>query len=189
MDKDIEQQRSRWLKAVKRIVETCLKREAQLADICPQRTHLDKGTKWTALKSIAILSRDISAQVKRLAALETDGGVGFVNVLGHCPDELTAVVLSLLVAARLDSAAASQFRVLSDVMNAAAVRDPIVALQVRNMFRGRSELAPLVVLGRGIAADECFVTLRESVFNKILNQSQDALEARCEAEALLGKAR
>ena len=135
------------------------------------------------------MSREISGQVQKIKDIERDGGIGFANVLGRTPDELTTVVLCLLVAARLDSSAASQFRILADLMSKAAVRNPCVALQVRGMFRSESALARLVVLGRGIVADECFITLRESVLNRILAQPSDALEARCEAEALVGKTR
>lgn len=188
-ERSLEQQRRCWLVTAKLITFACLKREAGLSDLCPQRTHLDQETKRAALRSVAHQTREIKMLVKRLADLEEDGGVGFVNVLGKPPDELTAVVLCLLMAARLDSAAASQFRILADVMNAAAVRNPLVALQVRNMFRSGSELFSLVVLGRCVNADEAFINLRESVFNKILALPSDALESRCEAEALVGKVR
>jgi hypothetical protein len=192
MDKkpDIQQQRSLWLGVAKQIVEKCFSREARLLDLCPR--YLDKdGEKANALKAISGLTKEIGKKVQKLKDIERDGGmIGFTNVLGNTPeDEVTTVVLVLLVAARLDCSAAGQLRTLADLMNQAAVRNPVVALQVRGMFRPGTALFPLVVIGRGICADECFVTLRESVFNRILAQPSDALEMRLEAEALVGKIR
>lgn len=186
---DVEQRRSLWLGVAKQIVEKCFSREARLLDLCPR--YLDKdGEKANALKAITGLTKEIGKKVQKLNEIERDGGIGFTNVLGHTPDdEVTTVVLCLLVAARLDCSAAGQLRTLADLMNQAAVRNPVVALQVRGMFRPGTALFPLVVLGRGIVADECYVTLRESIFNRILAQPSDALEVRLEAEALVGKIR
>lgn len=89
MDKiqDVEQRRSLWLATVKTITETCFQREAQLSDLCPQRTPLDQDAKTLALKSIARLSREVSGQVQKLKDIERDGGIGFSVVLGQPPDE------------------------------------------------------------------------------------------------------
>jgi hypothetical protein len=148
---------------------------------------LDQKAKRESLKAIALLSKEISIQIQHLHRLEQGGGIGFRVVLGSQPDELVAVVLALLVSARLDCAVGSQMRSVQDVINFTAIRNPVIAAQVRGMFRSDSVLYRLVVLGqRGFALDQCSCTLRESVLNRILAQPSDETEAKCEAEILLG---
>ena len=182
---DLEQRRSLWLATGKQITEICFERESQLGDLCPQRTSLDQKTKNQALRKISVLSKEISKKVETLADIERDQGFGF-GVLGHDPDELTVVVLSLLLAARLDASVARSIRTIQDVMDFTAVRNPSIALIVRNMFRSDGKLFQFISLGRYIVLDELPVTLRESVFNRILGQPSDLVEARCEAESLVG---
>ena len=188
-NQDIEQRRALWLATVKTITEKCFTREAKLADLCPQRLSLDQETKAQALKSIARISREISIQVNTLTDIEKSGGLGFSVVLGHAPDELTSIVMCLLISARLDNSVTHLLRCVSDVMNQASVRNPSSSLRVRNMFRSDSEIFNFVGLGRGIARDELSVSLRESILNRILSQPSDAIEVKCEAELLVGKGR
>jgi hypothetical protein len=54
------------------------------------------------------------------------------------------------------------------------------------MFRSDGTLFPYVCLGRYIVLDELTVTLKESVFNRVLGMPSDLVEVRCEAEALVG---
>jgi hypothetical protein len=71
-------------------------------------------------------------------------------------------------------------------MDYASVRNPSIALNVRNMFRSDGKLFPFISLGRYIVLDELTVTLRESVFNRIIGQPSDLVEQKCDAEALVG---
>jgi hypothetical protein len=183
---NIEQRRSQWLATGKQIVETCFAREAQLGDLCPQRANLLQKDKNQALRKISILSKEISKKVEALAEIERDQGFGFSKVLGNNADELSVVVLSLLLCARLDASVARSIRVVQDVMDYTAVRNPSIALQVRKMFRSDGTMFPFVTMGRNITLDELSVTLKESVLNRILGLPSDLVEARCEAEALLG---
>ena len=191
MDKNtnIAKQRAEWLGTLKKITEKCFEREARLGDLCPQRySPLDQKEKRESLKQIARLSKEISTQIQRLNRLEQGGGIGFGIVLGSQPDELMAVVLSLLVSARLDCAVGTQIRAVQDVINFTAIRNPATAAQVRSLFRSDSILYRLVVLGqRGFALDQYSCTIRESVMNRILAQPSDETEARCEAEVLVGR--
>lgn len=183
---DIEQTRSLWLAVVKSITEKCIAREAQLTDLCPQRTSLDQETKNQALRKISRVSKEITQSVLKLKEIEQKGGIGFSVVMGNKVEELEIVVMSLLTAARLDVNASRSIRVVQDVMDFASVRNPSLSLQVRNMFRSDGKLFSLVALGRYIVLDELSVTLRESTFNRILGMTSDAVELRCEAEALVG---
>jgi len=187
MNTNIDKRRSEWLKVIKQITERCFERESRLSDLCPQRyAPLDKEAKTVALKEIAGLSRDISADVERLNQVEQGGGIGFSVVLGSPPDGLVAVAMALLVSARLDCAAGHQIRNIQDVVNFTAVRSPTICDQVRSLFRSDSILYHLVGMGRGVALDMCTCTLRESVLNRILARPSDETEMRCEAEYLLG---
>ncbi len=183
---DMEKNRSLWLATGKQIIEMCFERESRLSDVCPQRTSLDSDTKKQAIRDIARLTGVISKKVQALADIERNQGFGFSVVLGRDPDELTVVVLSLLLCARLDASVARSIRVVQDIVDFASVRNPSVALKVRSMFRGDGKLFPFVCLGRYITLDEMSVTLRESTTNRILGMPSDAVEARCEAEALVG---
>jgi hypothetical protein len=183
-----EQRRSQWLATIKQITEKCFERESRLSDVCPQRTSLDSNVKKQALKEIAMLSGEISKKVATLADIERDQGFGF-GVLGHAQEELTVVVLSLLFAARLDASVGRSIRSIQDVMDYASVRNPSIALNVRNLFRSDGKLFPFISLGRYIVLDELTVTLRESVFNRIIGQPSDLVEQKCDAEALVGNNR
>ena len=190
MDKNTHiKKRDEWLGTLKKITENCFEREARLGDLCPQRySPLDQKEKRESLKKIARLSKEISVQIQHLNRLEQGGGFGFSVVLGSQPDELMAVVLSLLVSARLDCAVGNQIRAVQDVINFTAIRNPATAAQVRSLFRSDSALFRLVVLGqRGFALDQFSCTIRESILNRILCQQPDDTEARCEAEVLVGR--
>ena len=190
MDQAMEQRRAKWLSALKVLTEKCAEREARIYDMCPQRySSLDGKDKKESLKAIARLSKEINAQVQRLNELEQNGEIGFSAVLGKQPDELTVVVLALLVSARLDANVAHLMRSVQDAINQSAVRDPSASLQTRNMFRSDGVLFPLVVLGRSVCTDQASLTLRESVLNRILGLPIDQNEIRCDAEALVNRNR
>ncbi len=191
MKQAVEKRLGAYLAVGKLVVEKCVEREARLVDVCPQRyASINGETKTTALRGIASLSKEISTLVERLNRLDGEG-IGFSVVLGKKPDELVAVVLCLLLSARLDGAAGDCVRTVQDAMNYAACRSSSVSLAARNMFRSDGVLFSLTALGmgRGYALDSCSVTLRESVLNRILHQPSDATEARCEAEILTGRGR
>ena len=181
---DIEQRRSLWLAAVKQVVEKCFERESQFSDLCPQR-HLDETTRTEALRKISTLSKDISQLVLKLEGIEQKGGLGFTVVLGEV-EELEILVMCLLLGSRLEVSVARSVRTIQDVMDFVGVRNPSISLKVRSMFRSDGRMFPLVAMGRYIVLDELTVTLKESVFNKILGMPSDLVEARCDAEALVG---
>lgn len=187
MDRDMTQRRE-WMRIVKTVVEKCIEREARLCDLCPER-YGNATERRESLTAIAERSKEIESFLQKLSLVEAESGIGFSVVLGRQPDELEALALSLLVAARLDAAAAHHIRSVRDVVNQCACRNPLVALEARCLFRTDSPLYPLVALGRGIVLDECPVSIREPVFNRIFGLPSDATEARCEAEILAGRGR
>jgi len=181
---DMEQHRSLWLATVKQVVEKCFARESQFSDLCPQR-HLEETARIEALRKISTLSKQISQLVSKLKGIEQKGGLGFKIVLGEV-EELEMVVMCLLLGSRLEVSVARSVRTIQDIMDFGGVRNPSISLQVRSMFRSDGRLFQFVSLGRYIVLDEMSVTLKESVFNRVLGMPSDLVEARCDAEALVG---
>jgi len=185
--KAIEAKRAEFLTILKKAIENIYGRESWYNSLCVQVRRVDKKEKAQALREIAKRNREISGLIRRLDAIGQEGGLGFAALLGYPPDELTATVLALLLAARLDNSVSMGIRAVQDVMHFAADRDPVAALKIRCMFRSDGALNKVVSLRNSIAIDDASTMLKESAVNRILKLPTEDVSSRCEAEALVGK--
>ena len=184
----IETKRAEFLNDLKQVVQVIYQRERWFNALCPQLKP-DDAERGKALKQISSESKHLGELIGRLSQIGQDGSLGFQRLLGFEPDEVTATVMALLVACRLDSSVSTSMRAVDDLSHFVANRDPVVALQIRNLFRADGKLFPFVTVRLSLVLDEATVILRESAFNRVMGQASDVVEARCEAEALIGRGR
>ena len=185
---NIEQRRSDWLGLLKKMVEAIYAREGHYNTLCPQ-SRIEETERAKAREAIVLLTRQIHGLIHQMDEIARDGGFGVTALMGHTPDDLTATVILLMLASRLNSNLASSMRGLDDLIHFAADSSPDEAFFVRSLFRSDSCLYPFVSIGRGIALDDCSVILRESSYNRMMGLSSDLTESRFEAEAILSRSR
>jgi hypothetical protein len=177
-----------YLQEIKTLVIELIERDTLFTECCPTLRYIPETDKKENLSKIAKKTKEISERVQRLLQME-NGTFGVTALLQgqHIPEE-TALVLYCCIAARLDQSLATTFRRVQDFVSIVAGRDGGLALKCRNLFRSDSPIDKLIALGSGcVVLDEKKCFLRETAFNKAVNQTDDRTTVQCEAELFCDK--